>query len=71
MKTKILYQEKYKSGTMVKDHLLPGPFPPLAKSAMVTAIEVKSAGRCEMNGTVMEFVDLRVFSIPARRDYEI
>jgi len=66
VKEKILYQEKYKNGAMrVRRELLPNTLPYMAKGAVITDIEIRSAGKCELDGEAMEFQDVRVYTVPA------
>ena len=65
MKEKILYQEKYKNGAMrVRRELLPDTLPYMAKGAVITDIEIRAAGKCERDGEILEFQDVRVYTVP-------
>ena len=66
MKEKILYQEKYKKGAMrVRRELLPETLPYMSRETIIKAIEIRSAGRCEIDGESMEFQDIRVYTFPS------
>lgn len=66
MKEKILYQEKYKKGSMrVRAELLPETLPYMAKGAKIHAMFIQSAGRCTLDGKQLEFQDVRVYAVPA------
>ncbi len=65
MKEKILYQEKYRKGAMrVRRELLPETLPYMSKGTTIKAIEIKSAGTCEIDGERLEFQDVRVYTFP-------
>jgi hypothetical protein len=66
VKEKILYQEKYKKGAMrVRRDLLPVTLPYMTKGTVVKDIEIRSAGKCELDGEALEFQDVRVYTVPA------
>lgn len=59
MKERVVYMEKYKPGACnVKRELLPDRLPYMAKGFVITAMEMRAAGKLRDG---REFQDVRVF----------
>lgn len=62
MTEKIVYSEKYKKGTIVRDSLLPDRLPYMPVGAKIFRMELKSAGNIIIDGEEFEYQDIRVIS---------
>jgi hypothetical protein len=64
MKTKVIYQEKYrKPYPTIRESLLPDTLPYFTEGSMLVRIEVLTAGKVQdQQGCVLEFQDIRVFT---------
>lgn len=64
------FKQTYRKGCFVDDVQLKWRLaakeilPPLAQGAAITDVELKAAGKCEVDGKKREFVDLRIYVVP-------
>ena len=64
---RVLYEETYKKGAAkVRTDLLPATLPYLSAGTTLVSIDIRKAGRVEIDGEELEFQDLHILVRPPK-----